>query len=161
MYSMHCYNIQYYHNLHDVARLAKVERYSSFLPWCKESRWIDSSHEVKIRPYPVSSNAILGVKFGIFNEKYISTVTYHYPLYIKAVASDDSLFKHLETTWNFSEGASSGLTLLEFKISFEFKDFLHQKCAKLFINKISRTMVNSFISETKRGINCYRKIKTT
>lgn len=56
MYSMHCYNIQYYHNLHDVARCIHINA-KLYIIALMHFVYIIYNHSYHIKVYGILTNS--------------------------------------------------------------------------------------------------------
>ena len=113
-----------------------IEKYSEFIPWCKEIIIKSKSKNEMLADMIVSYKNFLPYTFTshvIFdsNKLKISTSYIQGPL------------KNLSTEWIF-EKLEIKKTKIVFNMKFEFQRLLHQKFAELFLNLIENKMINSF-----------------
>ncbi|OZJ06857.1 hypothetical protein BZG36_00144 [Bifiguratus adelaidae] len=146
--------------------VSNVDYYYLFIPFCTHSRVLSTReldpHETKLhsisgdqarhtdpstsaygsKPVDKIMKAELGVGYKMFSEKYVSKVTCVYPRKVIAQASDASMFKRLDTTWEFLAVPSSSTpsTKLRFSIDFEFTSPLHAHASELFFDQVSKQM---------------------
>ncbi|KAJ3242788.1 hypothetical protein HDU78_001172 [Chytriomyces hyalinus] len=81
------------------AMVSDIGKYEQFVPWCVSSRILESRTLESGSKTVSRMKAQLGVGFKQFNEQYSSNVECTHSNDIRAVASDSSLFKTLNTTW--------------------------------------------------------------
>ncbi|KAJ3221566.1 hypothetical protein HDU81_010562 [Chytriomyces hyalinus] len=79
--------------------VSDIGKYEQFVPWCVSSRILESQTIESGSKTVSRMKAQLGVGFKQFNERYSSNVECTHSNDIRAVASDSSLFKTLNTTW--------------------------------------------------------------
>uniref|UniRef100_A0AAY4BGS0 Coenzyme Q-binding protein COQ10 START domain-containing protein n=1 Tax=Denticeps clupeoides TaxID=299321 RepID=A0AAY4BGS0_9TELE len=115
-----------------------VERYQHFVPWCKRSKVIKRTNG--------DMWAQLQIGFPPIVEHYVSEVTFIPNHQVKAVCTDASLFRYLETLWRFSSCSKENSCSVEFYVSFEFKSLLHSQLAALFFDEVVKKMVDAFES---------------
>ena len=113
-----------------------IEKYSEFIPWCKEIIIKSKSKNEMLADMIVSYKNFLQHTFTshvIFdsNKLKISTNYIRGPL------------KNLSTEWIF-EKLEIKKTKIVFNMKFEFQRLLHQKLAEFFFNLIENKMIDSF-----------------
>ncbi|KAM9457424.1 coenzyme Q-binding protein COQ10 homolog, mitochondrial isoform 2-T2 [Clarias gariepinus] len=88
--------------------VANVDKYQQFVPWCKRSK--------VIRQKNGDVQAQLEIGFPPVIERYVSEVTVIPNYQVRAVCTDGSLFRHLDTLWRFTpaSGNQGGSCDLEF-----------------------------------------------
>merc|ERR1712062_85395 len=112
--------------------VSEVEKYHSFVPWCKKSLVKKRSQEQLV--------AELVVGFPPFlSESYTSTVTLVEPYLVTAVCNDMTMFDHLKTVWKFKpitddndQDTNQQKCQLDFAVSFAFHSNPHQYFSRLF-----------------------------
>ncbi len=122
--------------------VSEVERYHSFVPWCKKSL-------VRKRT-PEQLLAELVVGFPPIGESYTSTVTLVEPYLVTAVCNDMSMFQHLKTVWKFrplEEGAQK--CQLDFAVSFAFRNSAHTYVSRLFFDEVIKKNVKAFLKQAE------------
>jgi len=135
--------------------VSEVERYHSFVPYCKKSL-------VRTKKEDGTKIADLVVGFPpIFGESYTSTVTCIEPYLVTAVCTDMSMFKHLKTVWKFKPvkdrngngNGNGGKNLqkcqLDFAVAFEFRNNVHSYASRLFFDEIIKKNVLAFLSQAE------------
>lgn len=121
--------------LYDV--VANVDQYQNFVPWCRKSRFI--------KRHTGDFKAELEIGFPPLVERYTSDLTFVPNRKISAVCTDGSLFRHLETVWDFAPGDKDSTTCkVQFQVSFEFKSVLHSHLASAFFDEVAKQMVGAF-----------------
>jgi coenzyme Q-binding protein COQ10 len=118
--------------------VADVAAYEHFVPWVVSSA-------VQQRLPSGGCVAQLRVGFGPFTECYTSHVSVERPNWVRALAADSSVFKHLVTTWRFHPGPTVRTTVVDFSISFEFASALHATLATAMMSEVTSTMVRAFV----------------
>uniref|UniRef100_A0A3B0MTL9 Polyketide cyclase / dehydrase and lipid transport, putative n=1 Tax=Theileria annulata TaxID=5874 RepID=A0A3B0MTL9_THEAN len=126
-----------------------IPNYHKFVPWCKESNWIDELNE-DIKNY---RKALLTINFLLLKESYISKVSFEPYNYIKAIAYDSKIFEKLDTNWNLKKTENG--TIIDFSISYQFRNPFYQHLSNTFNNSITKTMLSQFIKE------CYHRYNST
>ncbi|KAI8842466.1 cyclase/dehydrase, partial [Chytriomyces cf. hyalinus JEL632] len=146
------------------AMVSDIGKYEQFVPWCVSSRILEARTLESGSKTVSRMKAQLGVGFKQFNERYSSNVECTHSNDIRAVASDSSLFKTLNTTWtlrpathlspdtNWKKPTASKdhpICTLDFYIAFEFKSILYAQVSELFFNQVSLEMVDSFVKRAR------------
>ena len=125
--------------------VAHVDDYPNFVPWCSGS----SLRVVSPNVY----SAVMEIGFPPLKETYLSTVTALKPVLVKSVAEPNNrVFKHLDTTWRFTEGLPNNKKscTLHFTLSFEFRSALHSTLAHAFFDRVVQTMVVAFLKRAEQ-----------
>lgn len=128
--------------------VAQVDEYPQFVPWCRAAR-------VQVQS-PTVYTADLQIGFPPLQESYTSTVTALRPEVVKSTAEPNSrIFKHLDTTWRFTEGLPNNerSCTLHFQLAFEFRSAIHSSLAHAFFDRVVQSMVLAFLrrAEEKYG----------
>ena len=113
-----------------------LEKYPEFIPWCTSMQINSKKKNEILADMYVLYSFILPQKFGshvIYDKKKLNIQT----IYI------DGPLRDLKTVWNF-ESVNNKSTIINFKVEFEFKKFLHQKMAETFYPLIENKMIESF-----------------
>lgn len=113
-----------------------LEKYPEFIPWCTSMQINSKKKNEILADMYVLYSFILPQKFGshvIYDKKKLNIQT----IYI------DGPLRDLKTVWNF-ESINNKCTIINFKVEFEFKKFLHQKMAETFYPLIENKMIESF-----------------
>jgi len=125
------------HSAKDLFKIVlDIEKYSEFIPWCKEIIIKSKSDNEMLADMIVSYKYFLPQTFTshvIFDSIRLSIKT----TYIEGPLKD------LKTQWLF-EKLESKKTKIIFNVSFEFQKFFHQKLAEIFFGLIEKKMVDSF-----------------
>ena len=134
--------------------VSEVDRYHTFVPWCKKSI-VTSRSEGQLK-----ANLIVGFP-PLFGEEYTSTVTLIKPNIVTAVCSDLNMFKHLKTVWKFKpveddkdfnkidQGQPKPRCQLDFAVSFAFNSSVHSYFSKLFFDEVIRKNVTAFLVQAE------------
>ncbi len=124
--------------------VGEVEKYPEFLPWCVAARIIEGD------PAPMDGKDMLAelvVRFKLFQESYVSRVTFHpgtAPDSEHAILVDleRGPFKHLENRWKFIPENNG--TRIQFHITFQFATPLLEKLAGALFHKAAQKMIAAF-----------------
>ena len=93
------------------------------------------------------------VNYSFFpSQKFTSTVSYNNKKKIINTEYIQGPLKDLFTEWSFLE-IDINKTKIIFNVGFEFKDFIHQKIALLFLPLIEKNMIKSFIKRADELLN--------
>ena len=113
-----------------------VEKYSEYIPWCKETIIKSRSENEMVADMIVCYKNFLPQTFTshiMFDSSKLLINTN----YIKGPLKD------LSTEWIFKK-LEIKKTKIIFNVKFEFRRFLHQKLAELFFGLIENKMIDSF-----------------
>ena len=124
--------------------VSEVEKYHSFVPWCKKSvvKKRKNQNEQLV--------AELVVGFPPFGESYTSTVTLVKPYLVTAVCNDMNLFNHLKTVWKFSPiEEEEAKCKLDFAVSFDFRSSVHNFASSLFYDQVIKKNVKAFLKQAE------------
>ena len=114
-----------------------IERYPDYIPWCSNIEIL------KRKKNKIKANMFVNYKF-FPSQKFTSNVYYDFEnLQINTKYIDGPL-KDLNTLWKFIEIEKNKSKVL-FTLSFEFKNFFHQKFAELFFPLVKNKMIESFV----------------
>ena len=125
--------------------VSEVEKYHSFVPWCKKSL-------IKKRS-PEQLEAELVVGFPPLGESYTSTVTLVEPYLVTAICKDLKMFSHLKTVWKFKpvdeNKKNAQKCQLDFAVSFAFKNSSHAYFSRMFFDEVVKKNVGAFLSQAE------------
>ncbi len=113
-----------------------IEKYPDYIPWCTKIVINERKNNEIYADMYVKYKFILAQKFGSqvrFNKNELTIQTN----YIEGPLKD------LTTNWKF-ETINKKKSKILFDVSFEFKNFIHQKLAETFYPLIENKMINSF-----------------
>jgi ribosome-associated toxin RatA of RatAB toxin-antitoxin module len=119
-----------------------VEAYSSFLPWCKESR-IVSKNADEVR-------ALLTLAGGGF-QKSFTTCNHLQPEKMIEIRLVDGPFRQLEGFWRFDAAVEQGCQIT-LDLEFEFSNKLLALAFGPVFHQVANTLVEAF---RKRAIEVY------
>uniref|UniRef100_A0A0R3RI17 Polyketide_cyc domain-containing protein n=1 Tax=Elaeophora elaphi TaxID=1147741 RepID=A0A0R3RI17_9BILA len=127
--------------------VANVSEYPEFVPWCQAAN---------IRKHsPNLFTARLQIGFPPVCETYTSRVSTVKPSMVRSVCTDKTVFKTLESTWQFSASQDNNIRscTLVFSLVFEFHSVFHTFLAHQFFDHVVQSMVVAFLkrAETKYG----------
>ena len=114
--------------------ISDVEKYPQFLPWVLGAK-------IKRREENIMFAELI-VGFKMIKERYTSKIILTRPGRI-SVENVDGPFKHLYNIWEFKP-CSTGGTIVEFDLSFEFNSFLLSGLIGGVFSEATRKMVKSF-----------------
>lgn len=126
--------------------VSEVERYHSFVPWCKKSLVT-----VRTKDQQLKADLIVGFP-PLFGESYQSTVTLFEPYLVTAVCTDMTMFNHLRTVWKFrpiEDDKNSQKCQLDFAVSFAFRSSVHSYFSRLFFDEVIKKNVKAFLTEAE------------
>ena len=121
--------------------VADIDRYDEFLPWCNNSKIINTSIKDDIKIVI----ADLEIGYDQFVYTYRSEVKLHKDKSEINVRNLDGPFKYLENNWKFvtiNESESE----IQFKIDFELNITLFDILMRKFFDLAFKKMVDAFIS---------------
>lgn len=121
-----------------------IEKYSEFLPWCKQAKIIKIISENSL-------HADLLINFKGFFEKYRSEVKHGQNLdgsYFIDVLAIEGPFKKLINQWKFSDLTNQSCRV-EFFIEFEFSSIILTKMFGLIFERAAEKMMTAFEARAK------------
>tara|TARA_B100002019_G_C20825221_1_gene382538 strand:- start:100 stop:543 length:444 start_codon:yes stop_codon:yes gene_type:complete len=121
--------------------VADIDRYDEFLPWCNNSKIINSSTEGDKKIII----ADLEIGYDQFVYTYRSEVKLHKDKTEINVRNLDGPFKYLENNWKFNT-VSENECEIQFNIDFELNISLLDMLMKRFFDLAFQKMVDAFIS---------------
>ena len=125
--------------------VSEVERYHSFVPWCKKSLVKKRTDE------QLTADLVVGFP-PMFGESYTSVVTLVEPYLVTAVCQDMKMFHHLKTVWRFrpvEDGKKGQKCQLDFAISFAFRNSSHAYFSRMFNDEVIKKNVNAFLKQAE------------
>lgn len=117
------------------ALVSDIEKYPEFLPWCKHAHINEQDGNILF--------AELVIKFGFFQERYMSRVELNDEQKEISVSLVQGPFKHLQNEWKFVE-LGNGQTRVSFDIDFEFNSHLLETMIGSFFDKALFKMMSAF-----------------
>ena len=124
--------------------VADIDRYDEFLPWCNNSKIINTSIKDDIKIVI----ADLEIGYDQFVYTYRSEVKLHKDKSEINVRNLDGPFKYLENNWKFVTVNESDCEI-QFKIDFELNIKLFDALITKFFDKAFQKMVDSFHQRAK------------
>ena len=121
--------------------VADIDRYDEFLPWCNNSKIINTSIKDDIKIVI----ADLEIGYDQFVYTYRSEVKLHKDKSEINVRNLDGPFKYLENNWKFVSVNESDCEI-QFKIDFELNIKLFDILMRKFFDLAFQKMVDAFIS---------------
>jgi coenzyme Q-binding protein COQ10 len=121
--------------------VADVEKYPAFLPWCVALRILQKD----ITDGQGLLTADMIVAYKVFREKFRSRVTLDRANYAIEASYLDGPFRTLENHWRFIDQPEGG-SMIDFEITFEFKNFLLQAAAQAVLDKVFARMSDAFVA---------------
>ena len=121
--------------------VADIDRYDEFLPWCNNSKIINTSIKDDIKIVI----ADLEIGYDQFVYTYRSEVKLHKDKSEINVRNLDGPFKYLENNWKFVTVNKSKCEI-QFKIDFELNITLFDILMRKFFDLAFQKMVDAFIS---------------
>ena len=122
-----------------------IEKYSEFLPWCKNARIIS-----KISPENIQAELL--INFKNFFEKYTSDVQFsrlENGEYFVDVVAIKGPFKSLINKWQFIP-MDQNQCLVEFYLEFEFNSKILSKMFSTIFHNATQKMMNAFEDRAKK-----------
>eukprot|EP00112_Aurelia_sp_Birch-Aquarium-sp1_P017425 Seg404.5 transcript_id=Seg404.5/GoldUCD/mRNA.D3Y31 product="Coenzyme Q-binding protein COQ10 A mitochondrial" protein_id=Seg404.5/GoldUCD/D3Y31 len=118
--------------------VANVDDYKYFVPWCRNSKIIETKAG--------HVRALLEVGFPPLIERYTSILTLVRPNLVKSECIDGDMFNYMKAVWRFSGGIPGNpeSCTLDFHIAFEFKSALHSHLSTMFFDEVVKKMVVAF-----------------
>jgi len=118
--------------------VANVDDYKHFVPWCRNSKVIETK--------PGHLRALLEVGFPPLVERYTSILTLVRPNLVKSECIDGEMFNYMKAVWRLSKGVpgNPNSCTLNFHVAFEFKSALHSHLATMFFDEVVKKMVKAF-----------------
>ena len=120
--------------------VADIEKYPEFLPWCAALRIVnrDAMDEQE------TLTADMVVAYKVFREKFRSRARLDKSALVIDATYIDGPFRNLQNHWHFVDRAEGG-SIVEFEITFEFKNFLLQATAHAVFDKAFSRMSEAFV----------------
>ena len=125
-----------------------IEKYSEFLPWCKNARIIS-----KISPENIQAELL--INFKNFFEKYTSDVQFarlENGEYFVDVVAIKGPFKSLINKWQFIP-MDQNQCLVEFYLEFEFNSKILSKMFSTIFHNATQKMMSAFEDRAKKLYN--------
>ena len=122
-----------------------IEKYSEFLPWCKNARIIS-----KISPENIQAELL--INFKNFFEKYTSDVQFarlENGEYFVDVVAIKGPFKSLINKWQFIP-MDQNQCLVEFYLEFEFNSKILSKMFSTIFHNATQKMMSAFEDRAKK-----------
>ena len=122
-----------------------IEKYSEFLPWCKNARIIS-----KISPENIQAELL--INFKNFFEKYTSDVQFsrlENGEYFVDVVAIKGPFKSLINKWQFIP-MDQNQCLVEFYLEFEFNSKILSKMFSAIFHNATQKMMSAFEDRAKK-----------
>lgn len=113
-----------------------VEKYSEYIPWCKEIIIKSRSENEMV------ANMIVCYKYFL-PQTFTSHIMFDLSKLLINTNYIKGPLKDLSTEWIFKK-LEIKKTKIIFNVKFEFRRFLHQKLAELFFGLIENKMIDSF-----------------
>ena len=119
--------------------ICDIEKYSEFLPWCKDSN-----------VYDINGNEFysdITVGFNLISETFTSKVVIDKPLQVVSSATNDP-FKKMINKWNI-KSLNSEKCEVSLVIEYEFKSIILKKLLGHFFDQAAMKMINAFEKRAK------------
>ena len=125
------------------ALVTDVASYPQFLPWCDQSRVIES-HEG-------GATAEVGIAFGGIHQKFTTRNT-HIPGREVRIALVNGPFSHLDGCWQFVPvgDGSQRACKVELSLNYAFSSALLGKLVGPVFDKIAATLVEAFVKRAEQ-----------
>ena len=120
--------------------VADVIKYPEFLPWCTALRIVQDN--VQDGGGELTADMVVGYK--VFRERFRSEVTLDKEAKTINATYVDGPFRSLENRWRFVDRPEGG-SVIEFEISFEFKNLFLQATAQSVFDKAFSRMSEAFV----------------
>lgn len=124
--------------------VSDVNNYKSFVPYCKKSVLYERTR--------TGAQAEMVVGFPPLVESYTSRLTFDEPRLVKSECHGGFLFNYLLNYWGFGPGVKdvAQSSVIDFRVTFEFKSALHSNLSHLFFDLIVQQMESAFLDEARR-----------
>ncbi|WP_425408527.1 type II toxin-antitoxin system RatA family toxin [Hyphococcus sp.] len=120
--------------------VADIERYPEFLPWCAALRVVQND----VADGEGTMTADMVVAYSVFRERFRSRVKLDRANGRIHASYVDGPFRNLENRWRFTDQPEGG-SLVDFEITFEFRNFLLQATAQAVFDKAFARMSDAFV----------------
>ncbi|SPO29151.1 uncharacterized protein UTRI_06100 [Ustilago trichophora] len=137
--------------------VADVDAYKQFVPYCQDSRVLGPASNTNSNSTPSDPPAVLAnltVGFGRFSETYTSKVTLVKPSSEGKASSSGSVvaeavqpnpvFSYLSTKWTFHPIQGGERTLVEFSLTYAFRNPVYGAVAGNVFEQMSAQMIDAF-----------------
>lgn len=124
--------------------VADIKTYPDFIPWIRSLRVRDE----EFLPHGWKGRATAAVGFKGFSESFTTDVTKNVSNKSVDVQLVKGPFNYLENTWNFTE-RSDGCEI-DFKIRFEFSNFILHALMKANFDRAVSTLIKVFVDEAEK-----------
>lgn len=125
--------------------VADVERYPEFLPWCVALRIVETRKD----GYIETMTCDMVVAYKVFREKFRSLVRLDRTARRIEVNYVDGPFRSLANDWAFCDQPQGG-SIVDFSISFEFRNAVLQATAQAVFEKAFLKMSEAFVERARR-----------
>lgn len=117
-----------------------IEQYPEFLPWCGGTTLIHRDASITSATLHIDYH---GIKQSFTTENH---KTYPNLMEIKLI---DGPFRHLEGSWHFI-ALTEHACKIEFKLSYEFSNFILEKLISPVFSHIANTFVDAFVERADK-----------
>lgn len=121
--------------------VADVERYPEFLPWCVGLRIVQ--REITNGSGTITTDMIVAYK--VFREQFRTHDRFDREAKVIEVEFANGPFRHLHNFWRFEDREGGG-SVVDFEISFEFRNIFLQATAKAVFERAFARMSEAFIA---------------